>query len=221
VPRLALLVLSPVLSLALLTGCGGSDDTPASRAGATDRAAGTAAPEPTPTDPEAGARLSFRGSFDVEDGVWFLGVSILEAPQDPTAGQRNGLLGASGGNFVSVVGPARFGRYPVEVRELASPPPVPAWCEDVVEVSYAHSGGELVMGGFSDEQVLGGLASGSYRVRLCASGLDQAAVETEEDESQTYSSRHLFQIWPAPHAPDEVLRVGSTFAEEAHAGVRG
>jgi hypothetical protein len=217
-----------VLSVLALAGCGDVNHPPDPQAYATDPTTGDPAEQGTGASP-ASRSIAFDGYFEVEEGVWWFGRDLLDLTDDPTAGQRNGLLGASGGDIVSVYGPALWGRYRVQVRELAGRPPVPDWCQDVVEVSYTHAGGPLVMGGFEDQEPLGRLGKGSYRLRLCAEGLDRTAVETEEDEFvgegddldyKTYSSRHLFQLWPAPVTPDAVLRVGSDFAREAHAGVK-
>ena len=70
------------------------------------------------------------------------------------------------------------------------------------------------------------LEPGTYRVRYCAAGLDATVAETDEDEFdgddyRLYSSRHLFQLWPAPRTPDEVLRTTSEFAAAEHARVAG
>ncbi|MFB9313913.1 hypothetical protein [Nocardioides plantarum] len=218
-----------VLTVVVLAGCGGVNHPPGARQPhATDPAATSSSgglivlsETSDPSDPAAPEPIAFTGTVDLVEGVWFLGRDLLDLPDDPTAGQRNGLLGASGGDIVDIFSPALYGQYRVEVRELDRRPPVLSWCEDVVEVSYRHRGGQLVMGGFEDDQQLGRLTEGSYRVRLCVEGLDRVVAETEEEEFQTYSSRWLFQLWPARRAPDRVLRVGSTFAEEAHAGVRG
>ena len=213
------------LVLAVLAGCGGVNHPPGAQQPhasdpTTTSSSGTATAVAEPDEPAAFDPITFTGTVDLVEGVWFLGRDLLDLTGDPTAGQRNGLMGASGGDIVDIYGPALYGQYRVELRERDRRPPVPSWCEDVVEVSYRHRGGDLVMGGFEDDQPLGRLAEGTYRVRLCVEGLDRVVAETEEDEFQTYSSRHLFQLWPARRAPDRVLRVGSRFAAQAHADVR-
>ena len=70
----------------------------------------------------------------------------------------------------------------------------------------------------------------SYRIRYCASWLDATVVGTADDEFdgefdgddyRLYSSRYLFQLWPAPSAPDEVLWTTSEFAAAENARVAG
>jgi hypothetical protein len=103
---------------------------------------------------------------------------------------------------------------------------VPGWCEDAVEVSYTHPTSHLSMGSFESWTDPLPLEPGTYRIRYCASGLDATVAETAEDEFdgddyRLYSSRHLFQLWPAASAPDQVLRTTSQFAAAEHARISG
>jgi hypothetical protein len=133
-------------------------------------------------------------------------------------GQSNGLLGAGAKHGVWVSGPALYGKYAVRIITSARRPRVPAWCEDAVEVSYTFGAGSLTMGSFDTWAEPMPLEPGTYRIRYCVAGHDAAAAETAEDEFdgddyRLYSSRHLFQLWQAPSAPDEVIREGSAFAQ--------
>jgi hypothetical protein len=50
---------------------------------------------------------------------------------------------------------------------------------------------------------------------------DAVEDEFDGDDYRLYSSRHLFQLWPAPSAPDEVPRTTSEFAAAENARVAG
>ncbi|WP_051798293.1 hypothetical protein [Catenuloplanes japonicus] len=53
----------------------------------------------------------------------------------------------------------------------------------------------------------------SYRVRYCATGMDDAAAEPDTDDAV---DRYLLQFWPADPAPDEIVRQGSAHAAYWH-----
>ena len=71
------------------------------------------------------------------------------------------------------------------------------------------------------------LTETSYRVRYCATGMDEGREldtrviddEDQEDEDRAYD-RYVLQFWPAPPAPDQVLRQTSETAAYWHGWVR-
>ena len=227
--RPALVALVAALTC-VLAGCGdfptvGGDDEPTIQFDDPGPVA-EEAPEPTATEispPMQTGPVLYDGEFVVVEGVWNLsnGQDIVRLG-GMFRGQRNGLLAAGAKGGVSIWGPALYGKYSVRITSSDRRPRVPAWCEDVVEVSYEFTAGYIVMGSFDEWTDPMRLAPGTYRLRYCASGLDATVEETAEDEFdgddyRLYSSRHLFQLWPAPAAPDEVLRVRSEYAEALHA----
>lgn len=201
----ALLALGLVVTL---TGCG--DDSSGSGIAHDDGAVVREAPTDV-TTPE-GPR-SLEEDFLVVEGVWWLGTDYprLTSP----SGNRLLWSGGRSGLWISV--PGLYGLWPVRLDVRRTEPRVPRWCEDVVEAPYEHHGDELRMGSFETTSDPLPLAAGSYRVRLCATGLDAAATEEEFDgeEYHVYSSRHLIQVWPAPAAPERVLREGSRWARDS------
>jgi hypothetical protein len=183
--------------------------------------------EPASPAPVATGALPYDDEFVVEEGVWYPGeADTFPEIEGGFKGQSNGLLGAGAPGGVWIDGPALYGKYAVRIEAFDSRPPVPAWCADVVEVSYDHPTAYLSMGSFESWADPLPLDPGTYRIRYCASGLDATVAETAEDEFdgddyRLYSSRHLFQLWPAPSAPDEVVRTTSEFAAAEHARVAG
>ncbi len=201
VTRLGPLVAS--LALTLLLGACEGDVPPAGEARSSVRTEG----------------VLYDGAWVVEEGVWFLGDPERYAPMPDRAvrGQANGLLGAQVRGVLGLNVPGLYGKYRTRVELFESEPEVPSWCEDVVEVPF-RSAGEIAMGSFEYFEPAWHVQSGTYRVRECVTGLDQAATEEEfdGDDYHTYTGRHLLQLWPAPLEPDEVVRVGSRWAERRH-----
>jgi len=224
------------VSLLCLAGCGdfpsvSEDPGPISDAAELTGAPGSSplrAPEPVSSiSPATSAGpVLYDDAFVVEEGVWYLADGQDYPSLNGThRGQVNGLLGAGAKRGVWISGPALYGKYAVRIVTNEHEPRMPAWCEDAVEVSYAFTQGSITMGSFETWTDLLPLAAGTYRIRYCVSGHDVAAAETAEDEFdgddyRLYSSRHLFQLWPAPAARDEVLREGSDFARAENARVQ-
>jgi hypothetical protein len=194
-----------VALLLTLSGCG--EDLPPVEHD--DGAVVSEAPAPpartrAPVDPTV-----LEKDFVVEEGVWYLSDGRF-----PRITDGHGLLHPGGSRGLWVTVPGLYGRWPVRLEVLPAEPRVARWCEDVVEAPYANRAEGISMGSFETWSRTLPLAPGSYRVRLCARGLDAAATEPEFDGSRyhVYSSRHLIQVWPAPPAPVEVVRTGSRFA---------
>jgi hypothetical protein len=198
----------------------------------------TQAADPSPTSAAPASELSataafsshgkpvlFDDEFLVEEGVWYLADGAdYPGLRGMYRGQVNGLLGAGAKRGVWVSGPALYGKYDVRIEAYPSEPRLPAWCGDAVEVSYTFQTGSITMGSFETWTDPMPLEPGAYRIRYCVAGHDVAAAETAEDEFdgddyRLYSSRHLFQLWQAPAAPDEVLLEGSAFAQAENARV--
>lgn len=211
--RLGPVAVSLVAVAALLLGGCGEEAYPADPSG----------PAAEWSDPPAAKALEARVLYDdvwtIEEGVWSMVQEggpwngVLRAFR----GQSNGLLGAHVRGAMVVNAPGLYGNYRTRVELLEARPDVPAWCEDVVEVSF-HTRGGLQLGSFEWFEEPWDVPAGDYRVRECVTGLDQAETEDEfdGDDYHTYTGRHLFQLWPAQPAPDEVVKVGSRFAARAH-----
>lgn len=119
------------------------------------------------------------------------------------AGQRNGLCGAAVAGTLFLLTGLHTGDvgFTAEVHETEPPD---AGDEDVVEVPFRVAGpARLVTWGGEDRWDLG-LAPGGYRVRYGATGMDAAR------------DRYLLQFWPAPPAPDAVVRQHSAAAAYWH-----
>ncbi|KAA1416775.1 hypothetical protein F0U44_16395 [Nocardioides humilatus] len=178
-----------------------------------------------PTDPLATegstgststAELTDQVLFDrpwvVEEGVWFL--TARGYPRF-RGGQTSRVLNTTEPGRIVINAPALYGKYAVRIETHTERPPIPEWCEDVVEVSLEVRRA-IWMGSFESFSRSWRLPAGDYRVRYCATGLDLAAAETAEDEFdgndyRLYSGRQLFQLWQAPYDEERDIRIGSDY----------
>ncbi|WP_030380455.1 MULTISPECIES: hypothetical protein [unclassified Streptomyces] len=137
------------------------------------------------------------------------------------AGQTAGLCGAAvpGALFLETGLHSGHVGFTVEIHD--EPPTLdPTW-EDVVEVSFhpASARTYLVEWAGRDSWALD-LPETDHRVRYCARGMDAARdTDTRLDEEPQVDS-YLLQFWPAPPAPDRVLRQTSRSAARSHDSAR-
>ncbi|GAA3494604.1 hypothetical protein GCM10019016_017040 [Streptomyces prasinosporus] len=153
------------------------------------------------------------GQIYVESDPDSFGPDLAEA----FAGQSAGLCGAAvpGALWLSTGLHTGHVGFTVEVHDQA-PPLDPAW-EDVVEVSFrpASAGGALVQWAGEASWDLG-LEETDYRVRYCAQGMDEAHRQDTRLDDEPQLDRYLLQFWPAPPAPDRVLKQTSMTAAYGH-----
>lgn len=134
------------------------------------------------------------------------------------AGQVNGLAGAALPGRVYLNLARRSGGSALRVEEHDAEPPLDElgseW-DDVVEVSTTvgaqGSGGWTTWAGEDGGRFE--LAPGPHRVRVSARGRDAGAENEDADGTIDF---YLVQLWPAPDAPDSVIRVGSENARYWH-----
>ncbi|GAA2052499.1 hypothetical protein GCM10009839_69920 [Catenulispora yoronensis] len=133
-------------------------------------------------------------------------------------GQQNGLLGAAIPGALFLITGTHTGRVPFTVELHDAEPPLSAEWEEVVEAPF-HPLGRTVVVTWGDGPAWElELADIDYRVRYSASGMDEA----KEHELLALSDdppvidRYLLQFWPAPPAPDSVVRRTSQSAAYWH-----
>ncbi|MFF4342075.1 hypothetical protein ACFY00_19330 [Kitasatospora sp. NPDC001540] len=107
-------------------------------------------------------------------------------------------------------------RLGVERCAQRPPEPGPEW-ESVVELSL-HSSGELRLRAWDGVDVdgpgnLAHAGPGWYRVRVQTRGRDRGR---EADTAARPVEEHRLTLWPAPPAPDAVLRVGDLTGRRHH-----
>ncbi|MER7013194.1 hypothetical protein ABT324_17375 [Saccharopolyspora sp. NPDC000359] len=141
------------------------------------------------------------------------------APTDLQASfaeQHNGLLGAAFPGVLYLITGLHSGYVglTVELREHA--PPVDDTWEEVVEAAYRPAGEVALVSWGGDSCWPLDLTGTDCRVRYNALRMDEAnEVDTRlDDEPQV--DRYLLQFWPAPPAPDRVLKQTSDVAAYWH-----
>ncbi|UCM91049.1 hypothetical protein [Streptomyces marincola] len=136
-------------------------------------------------------------------------------------GQRGGLCGAASPGTLWLVTGLHTGGvgFTVEVHDQA--PPLDAAWEDVVEVSFRPASALTALVQWAGEAVWDlGLEERDYRVRYCATGMDPARERDTRPAGEPLLDHYLLQFWPAPPAPDRVLKQTSAEAGYRHAFAR-
>lgn len=132
-------------------------------------------------------------------------------------GQRNGLCGAAVPGLLFLTTGLHTGNVEVTVELCDAPPPVGDDWEDVVEVSFRPQSDRVQLVQWASEAVRPlALEPVGYRVRYCASGMDRAHAKDTRLDGEPLLDRYLLQLWPAPAAPDVVVRQTSQQAAYWH-----
>ncbi len=135
------------------------------------------------------------------------------------AGQRNGLCGAAVPGTLFLLTGLHTGDVGFTAEAHETEPP-DAGGEDVVEASFRAQGpARLVTWGGEDWWDLG-LAPGDYRVRYSATAMDAGREQATRLDGEPEEERYLLQFWPAPPAPDAVVRQHSAAAAYWHGFAR-
>ncbi|HYY10480.1 MAG TPA: hypothetical protein VE781_06045 [Kineosporiaceae bacterium] len=160
----------------------------------------------------------FDGEIHVHYGFMFLQPAEVFGPdlRDSRRGQANGLAGARIPGVLSFVTGLHTGDVPVRVEWHDTEPELGDDWEDVVEVPFTPADDEYDLRAFDAAAELGELPAGPHRARWLATGMDAANEVDVRMDGEPALDRYLLQLWPAPPAPDAVLRRGSEQAEYWH-----
>ncbi|MEU2855984.1 hypothetical protein [Streptomyces syringium] len=153
------------------------------------------------------------GQIYVESDPDNFGPDLAEA----FAGQTSGLCGAAIPGALWLTTGLHTGNvgFTVEVHDHA-PPLEPVW-EDVVEVSFRPLSVRSLLVQWAGEAVWElDLEETDYRVRYCATGMDQAREQDTRLDEEPQLDRYLLQLWSAPPEPDRVLKQTAAIAAYRH-----
>ena len=132
-------------------------------------------------------------------------------------GQANGLCGAAQPGVLAMTTGLHTGSVPVRVEALDRAPSSLGLWEEVVEVPLTAGTTQYWLAAFDSGVEVTLPATGSYRVRWSATGMQEAhdgqQVRMDGDPGL---DRYLLKLWPAPPAPDAVLRQTSEIAAYWH-----
>jgi hypothetical protein len=132
-------------------------------------------------------------------------------------GQTNGLCGAAVPGLLFLVTGLTNGSTRVTVEVLDAPAPIGDEWEDVVEASFRPATEKVFLRQWDGLGWPLPLAPIDYRVRYSATGMDRGAQEDSLPEGEPLVDRYLLQLWPAPPAPEAVIRETSRRAAYWHA----
>ena len=137
------------------------------------------------------------------------------------AGQRNGLCGAAVAGRLFLLTGLHSGQVAFAVELYDDEPAIDDSWEEIVEASYRPLGDAVLVewGGGPGAWELDLQPQVDYRVRYCGSGMD-AAHQHGQPEGEPPVDHYVLQFWPAPPAPDQVVKVTSRQAAYSHESVR-
>ncbi|MFF4602604.1 hypothetical protein ACFY12_07595 [Streptomyces sp. NPDC001339] len=153
------------------------------------------------------------GQIYVESDPDSFGPDLAEA----FAGQSSGLCGAAIPGALWLTTGLHTGNVGFAVEVHSRAPSLDAAWEDVVEVSFRPVSGNSVLVQWAGEASWElNLEETDYRVRYCAKGMDEAHQQDTRMDDEPQVDCYLLQFWPAPPAPDRVLKQTSQMAVYWH-----
>ncbi len=165
----------------------------------------------------------FAGLVFVHYGFLYLGSDddVGATLIEERAGQTNGLIGAQQPGRVSMITGLHTGEVSLTVEWLPTQPVVGDDWDDVVEVPFVIEQTELTLSSFEDSIPVEVPQTGPHRVRYSASAMDAGKELDTPDEGEQTPDRYLLQLWPAPFAPDAIVRETAAIAAYWHRVARG
>ncbi|CAM5566816.1 hypothetical protein [Streptomyces fumanus] len=165
-------------------------------------------------------REQFSGAVDVHYNHFY--VSSLESRRGPDlmtayAGQGVGLCGAAAKGTLLLATGLHTGRVGLSLELHETPPPVDDTWEEVVEVSFtpiSPSASLVEWGGRRRSDFA--LPEPAYRVRYCATGMDDGREADTGAGGGSPVDHYLLQFWPAPPGPAREVKRTSETAQYWH-----
>jgi hypothetical protein len=160
--------------------------------------------------------------FDGELRVHYGQVYVWSGPDYPLleqafAGQTNGLCGAAWPGALFMITGLHTGRVRFTVESHDEQPHDDDGWEDVVEVSFTPASSRIVLAQWAGEASWPlDLAEIGFRARYCGNGMDDGRAADTILYGEPSRDRYMLQFWPAPVAPDRVLKVTSDVAAYWH-----
>ncbi|MER7246295.1 hypothetical protein [Kribbella sp. NPDC000426] len=130
-------------------------------------------------------------------------------------GQRNGLCGATIEGHLRLMTGLHTGTVDFTAELHDGEPPLDDTWEETVETSYRPLARPTLSGLDARDCWTLDLDLVHYRVRYCGWGMD-AAHRNGQQDGEPPVDRYLLQFWPAPPAPDRVVKVTSKQAAYWH-----
>ena len=173
-------------------------------------------------------RVIFDGRLYVHYGQAYVNPLQVEQPdfQDAFRGQSNGLCGAAEVGRLLVLTGLHTGDVGFRLEVCDQAPDLDLGWEEIVEVSFhspAAADGELTLVDLNGSVVcaIPLQLETAYRARYCARGMDRGKEMDTILDDEALADHYQLTFWPAPHAPDEVLKQTSEEAAYWHDHARG
>ncbi len=136
------------------------------------------------------------------------------------AGQHNGLCGAAVPGKLFLITGLHTGKVGFTVELHDKMPSVEHSAEEVVEASYRPIGSVSLNGWGGEGRWALDLDEVDYRVRYSGWGMDAGHQAGPPMDGEPLVDRYLLQFWPAPPAPDRVVKQTSAQAAYWHREMR-
>jgi hypothetical protein len=131
-------------------------------------------------------------------------------------GQSNGLLGAGQAGMLFVLTGLHTGSVNLKVDvDHTEPAPDGSW-EECVEASFTPAGDTRLVTWGGETLCDLPLTQSDYRVRYQATGMDAGREADTILEGEEPVDSYMLSFWPAPPAPDSVVRDTSDVARYWH-----
>lgn len=132
-------------------------------------------------------------------------------------GQSNGILGGAVPGWLLLLMGLHTGTAPLRVQWSDTEPPLPGdEFKDVVEASFTPASADLRVWTFQDVYPVLLPLVADLRVRYSISGMDRGREVDVREPEEPGVEQGLLHLWPAPSAPDAVLRSGSVTGRGWH-----
>lgn len=160
----------------------------------------------------------FAGNIEVQYGQAYLELdgSFDGAMDTCFLGQMNGLCGAQMPAIMFLMTGLHTGIVGITIHLFDADPGIDESWEEVVEVSFqAPKGAITLMEWAADQGARMAVPAGSYRARYQGRAM-QTANELDTNDNDTPVDTYRLDLWPAPPAPDRVVKQTSTVAAYWH-----
>ena len=165
-------------------------------------------------------QVLFTGGLHVHYGQVYVESGVASPQADlpgAFAGQVNGLCGAATPGWLFMITGLHTGHVGFTVELHDTVPPIDDSWEEIVEVSFQATGEPVLLVQWAGEASWPlEIEAVDLRTRYCASGMDQARQADTVLAGEPELDRYLLQFWPAPPAPDQVLKQTSAQAAYWH-----
>ncbi|WP_202867816.1 hypothetical protein [Kribbella pittospori] len=131
-------------------------------------------------------------------------------------GQQNGLCGAAVQGALFLMTGLHTGRVGFVVEVYDEAPAIDEFWEEIVEASFRPVGAVALNGWGGEGHWPLDLDEVDYRVRYCGWGMDAGHQAAPPMDDEPLVDRYLVQFWPAPPAPDRVVKQTSAQAAYWH-----